>query len=201
SFVGALLEAGASAVYAFEPYPPSVEILRAAFGDTPAVHIFDVAVGASDGQVTLHVVEDKTGRAADAYHSLMTFEETPTLRPVGEIPVQCRRLDSLIAEGALPTRVGILKVDTERSDFAVLQGMGRLSSPVVMIEFWEDLPETVGPAVYHVPEVAAFMARRGYTNFVIIKRHDQFETLQINCTDVRSGDWGNVVFVHDSAVA
>src|SRR4051794_14006110 len=38
SFVGALLKAGAAEVYAFEPYPPSVEILRSTFGETPAVH-------------------------------------------------------------------------------------------------------------------------------------------------------------------
>ena len=80
SFVGALLEAGAAEVYAFEPYPPSVEILRSTYGEAPAVHVFDMAVGASDGEVTLHVVEDKTGHAADAYHSLVAFEETPTLR-------------------------------------------------------------------------------------------------------------------------
>src|SRR5215217_8737734 len=73
SFVGALLKAGADAVYAFEPYPPSVEILRSTFGETPAVHVFDLAVGAADGEVTLHVVEDKTGHAADAYHSLVAF--------------------------------------------------------------------------------------------------------------------------------
>jgi FkbM family methyltransferase len=201
SFVGALLQAGADAVYAFEPYPPSVEILRSTYGDTPAVHVFDMAVGASEGRVTLHVVEDKTGHAADAYHSLVAFEETPTLRLAGEVAVQCRTLDSLVAEGALPAKVGILKVDTERSDFAVLQGMGKLTSDVVMIEFWEDLAETVGPAVYKVADVAAFMAKRGYTNFVVIKRHDQFETLQVNTTEVRSGDWGNVLFIHDSAFA
>ena len=97
--------------------------------------------------------------------------------------------------------MGILKVDTERSDFAVLQGMGQLTSAVVMIEFWEDLPGTVGPSVYQVSDVAAFMAKRGYSNFVVIKRHDQFEVLQVNSAQVRSGDWGNVVFVHDSAFA
>ena len=197
-FVEAFLEAGASAVYAFEPYPPSVEALHAAFGATPSVQTFALALGASDEPATLHVVENKTGRIADAYHSLIPVEETPMLRPAGEIQVQCRTLDSLVAEGALPPQVGILKIDAERSDLAVLQGMGRLSSDVVMTEFWDHLPETVGPAAYQVTDLVAFMAERGYANFCLIKRHDQFETLQVDDTQVRPGDWGNVIFVHES---
>ncbi|MCC7369328.1 MAG: FkbM family methyltransferase [Chloroflexi bacterium] len=199
SFTEALLRAGASTVYAFEPYPMSVDLLKGKFHDEPTVHVFGLALGASNGQVTLHVVEDKSGHIPDAYHSLVAFKETPTLRPVGEILVECCTLDSLVVAGSLPAQVGILKIDTERSDFAVLQGMGRLSSLVVMVEFWEDLPETVGPAAYRVSEVATFMAERGYSNFAVIKRYDQFETFQINSAETRSGDWGNVLFIHDSA--
>ena len=198
SFVEALLRAGAERVYAFEPYPASVAALRVRFDTNPAVHIFDTALGAQDGTVSLHVVEDKTHNIDDAYHTLVAFDETPTLRIVGDVPVRCRTLGSLLSEGVLPPRVGILRIDTERSDLAVLQGMGAFVSDVVMVEYWNDLPETVGPASYLVSDVVAHMTERGYRNFIVVKRHDQFETLQLNDAHTRPGDWGNLIFVHDA---
>jgi FkbM family methyltransferase len=192
---------GASAVYAFEPFPENVEALRTTFADVPSVRIFDIAVGARDEPATLYVVHDKTGLHDEAYHTLVRFDETPTLSIVGELPVQCRTLGTLVAEGAIPSTVGIVKVDTERADFAVLQGMGDLSSEIVMIEFWDDLAETVGPATYRMADVAAYMRERGFPMFIAIKRHDQFETIQINAADTRTGDWGNVIFVHERVQA
>jgi FkbM family methyltransferase len=163
----------------------------------PSVQIFDIALGAHDANEQLQVVQDKTGRLTDAYHSLVAFEATPTLRISGEIPVQCRTLDSLVAEGTLPERVGILKVDTERGDLAVLHGMGRLHSDAVMLEYWDDLPETVGPSTYRVSDVVELMAGRGYSNYVVVKRHAEFESLLLNDDQTRPGEWGNVIFVHD----
>ena len=194
----AFLDAGAEAVYAFEPFPKSVATLRDDFVDSPKVQIFGLAIGDRDERVVLHVVEDRSGCHANAFHSLVPFEETPTLRIVEQIPVECRTLASLVEEGAVPPTIGILKVDAERSDFAVLRGMGPLMCAVAMIEYWDDLPETVGPAAYHLSDLAPFMVERGYTNFVVVKRHDQFETLHINDAKTRSGDWGNVIFVHDT---
>src|SRR5215212_4810298 len=167
-FTRAFLGAGAETVYAFEPFPRSAASLRSAFGDTPAVRILELALGASDERAVLHVVQDKTGRLEDAYHSLVAFEETPTLRVTDGITVDCRTLDSLAAEGAVPDDLGIIKIDTERNDFAVLHGMGRVSGAVVMVEYWDDLPETVGPAAYTVADVVAFMAGRGYANFAVV---------------------------------
>jgi FkbM family methyltransferase len=87
SFIWALLKAGAEAVYAFEPYPGNLSALRSSFAETPAVRIFDLAIGARDGDVPLYSIEDKTGRHAATFHTLVAFEETPTLRITGEIPV------------------------------------------------------------------------------------------------------------------
>ena len=198
AFIRAFLDAGAEAVYAFEPFPKSVRALRAEFAESPAVRVFDLALGERDESAVLHVVEDKSGHHADAFHSLVPFPETQTLRIVEKLTVECRTLASLVNEGTVPAAIGILKVDTERSDFAVLRGMGQLTSAVTMIEFWDSLAETVGPTPYRVSDVVPFMARRGYKNFVVVKRHDQFEVLSFNDGSTRPGDWGNVIFVHDS---
>mgnify|MGYP000923945936 CR=1 FL=1 len=198
SFVGALLDAGADSVYAFEPFPANVAALRERFEGHQAVQIFDLALGARDETTLLHVVEDKTHHIGDAYHTLVAFDETPTLRIVDHLSIQCRTLDGLVAEGRLPARVGILKIDTERSDLDVLRGIGRLHADVVMLEFWDTLPETVGASPYQVADVVTVMAERGYSTYVLFKRHDQFETIQLNDSTTRPGDWGNVLFVHDT---
>ncbi|MBV9893959.1 MAG: FkbM family methyltransferase, partial [Chloroflexi bacterium] len=201
SFVHAFLDAGVETVYAVEPYPQNVELLRQQFGASPSVKILDVALGDQDGPTTLYVAEDKTGLRNDAYHSLVAFDETPTIRRIDELPVMCRSLESLAAEGVLPDRVGVLKIDAERSDFAIVRGMGRVTPAVIMLEYWDDLSETVGAAEYRLSEVAEWLRIRGYGTFVAVKRHDEFEVLQVNDSTTHPGDWGNAIFVRDDVVA
>jgi FkbM family methyltransferase len=197
SFVAAALHAGASNIVAVEPHPTNVAALREQFGTTPSVSILDIALGARNGPATLYVAEDKTGEKSHAYHSLVAFGETPTIRRIGEIQVQCQTLESLVQAGTVPQELGALKIDAERSDFDIVRGMGSLRPDVVMLEFWDDLEQTVGKSPYRLRDVADWMSERGYANFAVVKRSDEFETIQINDADTRTGDWGNVIFVND----
>jgi FkbM family methyltransferase len=197
SFVRAFLEHGAHKVIAVEPHPGNAAALRHAFDKQPAVEVLEVALGQRDEQTNLYIAEDKSGLRGDAYHSLVAFDETPTIKRVGAIPVQCRSLDSLVSEGTIPREIDALKIDAERSDLAILQGMGRLYAAVVMLEYWDDLPETVGSTPYRVSEVRDWMGPRGYSNFALIKRTGEFELIQVNEAHTSSGDWGNIVFIHD----
>src|ERR1700690_665152 len=95
SFAQALLESGAEAIYAVEPYPPNVTVLRDRFKDQAAVRIFEMALGERKETVFLHVIKDKTNGESDSYHSIVPFNETPMLQPVGELKVQCRTLERL----------------------------------------------------------------------------------------------------------
>ena len=70
-----------------------------------------------------------------------------------------------------------------------------------MIEFWDDLPDGVGQRQFSLAEVSRFLEPRGYTSSVLIKRHDEFETIAINDTATRPGDWGNAIFLHEAAFA
>src|SRR6185436_16018946 len=47
-------------------------------------------------------------------------------------------------------------------------------------------------------DVVRFMAERGFTNFVVVKRRDQFEMLHINDAETRSGEQGSIIFMHDA---
>jgi FkbM family methyltransferase len=196
--VRSLLASGTEAVYAFEPLPSSMAVLQTSFAETPAVHLFDVALGARDEHVPLYTVEDRAQPADDAVHTLMPFVKTPTRQASGETVVTCRTLDALVAEGAVPAEIGLLKVDAAWSDLAVLMGMGRLFSAVVIVEYWHDLAETIGPAAYQITDVASFMAERHYSNVIVVKRHETFVTLHVNDPHTRPGDRGAAVFVHDS---
>ncbi|MBV9339069.1 MAG: glycosyltransferase [Solirubrobacterales bacterium] len=67
-----------------------------------------------------------------------------------------------------------------------------------MLEFWDEVLDTVGPSSYRLSDVAELLCERGYANFAVIKRYDEFETIQLNSAETRSGEWGNAIFVHDS---
>ncbi len=197
SFTAEFLRVGCTQVYAFEPWPPNAHELRRQFQSIPEVQIFEVAVGVKDESATLHVAEDSSGQALSYYHSLEHFSDTPEVRWSRHISVPCRSLGSLVHEGAIPSEVGILKIDTEGHDFAVLRGMGGLVSDVIVIECWDELPEIIGSCPYRLSEVAQWLRELGFRNFAFFKRHDEFEAVQINNAQTRHGDWGNVLFLHD----
>jgi len=197
TFVEAFLRAGCPELHAVEPYPPHVDFLTRRFGGNGAVRILPIAAGASDGKATLHIAQDRSGREHHYHHSLVHFESRGDVMWQRAIPVECRSLGSLVEEGRLPPEVGILKIDTEGHDLAVLQGLGPLRAAVIMAEYWHDLPEVFGPCPYALSDLAAILGPRGYSNFGVVTRHDEFQIVQLNSTATRPGDWGNAVFVHD----
>jgi FkbM family methyltransferase len=198
-FSQAFLDRGAEAVYAVEPFPPNIAALRERFAVSPAVRILEMALGERDETAALHLIEDREAHNPSSYHSLVRSGETALLHNVGTLEVSCRTIGSLVEEGLLPPRAGILKIDAERNDFAILKGMGeRFLAAVVMIEYWDDLPDAVGPKPFALSDVNRFLRARGYSHMAVIKRHDEFEIVEIDNDRTRPGDWGNAIFLHES---
>src|SRR5260221_2130120 len=167
SMIQGFLARGCKSIFAFEPYPPHVEILRSKFKDVSGVHIHELAIGVRDETAILHIAHDKiSGEGGEYYNSLIASADTPGIHWAGEIPVQVRSLATLVESGIIPSEIGILKIDTEGNDFAVLQGMGKLHSAVVMLEYWDKVIETTGSSPYNLEEVKFVMQPRGYSNFV-----------------------------------
>jgi len=121
-FFGAVLGAP---VHAFEPYGPSHELLEiniAANGLDGCVVPYRLAVGDADGVASL-----LPGPAGNLGTTRMAFGE-------GDVPV--RRLDGL----DIPGPIGLLKIDVEGAEPAVLRGAERLVRtwlPDVMVEAGE----------------------------------------------------------------
>jgi FkbM family methyltransferase len=118
-FFGAVLNA---AVYAYEPYPPSFDLLKmnlAANGLEDRVVASCCAVGSDSGFGELH-----PGPPQNLGITQMSFGS-------GEVPV--RPLDSLAIDGP----IGLLKVDVEGAEVAVLRGGTKLIGdwlPDIMVE-------------------------------------------------------------------
>lgn len=201
SFVEACLSAGSPRVFAFEPYPPHVADLRKRFAGVPAVTVFDVAIGLADQVSSLHIAHDAAGQPLDYHHSLIRFGDRPDVRWPSAIEVRCRSLDSLVADSSIPGTVGLLKIDTEGADLLVLRGAASIESAVVAVECWKGLPDSIGDSPYEASELVALLSHRGYHDFVFVKRHDEFESMQVGSARMRDGDWGNLVFIHETVRA
>lgn len=200
TLVQVFLEQKCEAVYAFEPFPPSLAALRERFHGESRVHIFDYALGHQNEQRELHIAQDTSGNDYSYYHSLVLNAETSVIHWGKAIPVEVRTLDSLVAEGKIPARVGILKIDTEGNDLNVLRGLGGLTSDIVIVECWNALSGTLEDPPYTLSDLVNTMRPRGYNHYGYIKRNGVNETITLDTMQTEPGDWGNVIFVHDTQV-
>ncbi len=137
-FFGAILNAP---VYAFEPYKPNHDLLEmniAANGLDGQVLATCCAIGAVDGTGSL-----QPGPSSNPGTTVVSF---------GAGPVPVRSLDSL----AIPGRIGLLKVDVEGAESAVLMGA------TALIQTWRpDIVVEAGTTAAFAA-VATILAGLGY---------------------------------------
>jgi FkbM family methyltransferase len=197
-----LRDAGADPIWLIEPFPGSVARLRERFADAGGVHVLDVAAGAEDGSAELHLAHDPSGESLDAFHTLHPEGSGAGLEWRGAESVGVRSLDSLRAAGEVPAHVGVLKIDTEGADAEVLRGAGSISADIVMVEFWRDLPDTLGRCPYELDELRALVEPLGPRRFLFVRhgpRHLSVE--RWDSADVVEREWGNLVFFADPLVS
>lgn len=126
---------GAARAIAFEPAPDNVHLLRqnvALNGLTDRIDVHAVAVSDVEGELVLELSPENSGD-----HRVRTGTGPET--DGGQVVVPARPLDALVAEGAIdPAEVGLLWIDVQGHEPAVLAGAGRLLErgvPVVT-EYW-----------------------------------------------------------------
>jgi FkbM family methyltransferase len=198
-----LLDAGYE-VYAFEPYPPVFQALSERLGAEPGFHGFPVALGPADDTRPLYVASDTsaTNLYGDPtlYSSLIRHAMPEDLAFTDAVPVTVRSLESVHASGDIPASVGLVKIDTEGFDLAVIRGMGAHQYDVVVAEYWDPgIPFAATGAMNRLDELVAEMRRRGYHWNVIFHTTWGDEDVGFYCNYSHSltRAWGNVFFFRD----
>lgn len=201
SFAEEMLRAGSDAVHAIEPEPGNVSFLREHFRGDQRVVIHECAISDRDELLQLHVSVDSDGAPVTFGHTVLDRPDTDEIGWRETIAVKARSLGSLVESGEIPARVGILKVDTEGHDLAVVAGMGALDSDVVVVEHWTDLPHSLGLCPWTAEEMTSALRPRGFSHFAFIVHRGELVTLRWDDGDVPAGFMGNVIFLHDRVLA
>jgi FkbM family methyltransferase len=196
-----MLRAGAEELHAFDPHPDNVSALHARFDADARVSVHEYAVSDSDGSGELHVSSSPDGTRLAFGHTLLNPTDTAEIVWAETLTVTRRSLGSLIDTGEIPRRTGILKIDTEGHDLAVVRGMGTLDADVVMVEHWTDLPNGLGICPWRTEDMVAALRPRGFAHFAFLVHRGEFVTLKWDDGEVEPGAMGNLVFLHDRTLA
>jgi FkbM family methyltransferase len=200
SFAAQMIEGGASEIHLLEPEPENAQELRGRFQSVSKVTVHEYAVSNADGPLELQRSQSPTGEPVTYGHTLLARPDTEEIVWRDTVEVQGRSLASLVAGGELPARVGILKIDTEGHDFAVVEGMGDLDCDVVMVEHWSNLPNSLGQCPWTGAEMVSALVARGFTHYAFVVHRGEFVVLQWEDATVQDGHMGNIVFLHDRVV-
>jgi FkbM family methyltransferase len=155
AFAEQLLRDGTNEIHLIEPEPSNASFLRERFAGDARVTVHEYAIGDGDRELELHKSVDASGEPVTFGHTLLERPDTDEIAWRETIAVNGRSLASLVENGEIPARVGILKVDTEGNDLAVVSSMGELQCDVVMVEHWSDLPHSLGPCPPCVREASS----------------------------------------------
>ena len=139
-------------VVAFEPQPALAKFLEKAFGDR--IRVEPVALSDEDGEAVLRVPLDRMedGRAT------IELANKLSQRPTREIRVARRRLDSYAFD-----RIGIIKIDVEGHELAMLNGARSILArdrPALIVE----AEECHRPGAFD--SVSNYLSPLGYRSYV-----------------------------------
>lgn len=194
-------------VYAFEPFPPVLEKLKARLGDNPRFHAFPFALGSANETRDLHLAADQT---EDQIYEDATFYSSLTRHSLSEgltfsdtLSVNVKTLASLHESAELPADIGLVKIDTEGFDLEVIKGMENFIYPVVIAEFWDsNFPFGRAGAMNHLKDMVKAMRERNYHWHIVIYRIWGSPDISYYCNSAFSleNSWGNVFFFQDYEV-
>jgi FkbM family methyltransferase len=200
SVATAMLQAGVEGLHAFDSHPDNAAALRARFVGDARVVVHECAVSDGDGPVELHVSSGPDGDPLPFAHTLREFADTDEIAWRQTVTVSRRSLASLIDAGEIPSRVGILKIDTEGHDLAILRGMGALDADVVMVEHWNEMPHGMDRCPWTAGDLLSELRPRGFAHFAFIVHRGEFVTLKWDDANVEPGWMGNLMFIHELVI-
>lgn len=206
-FTKELLGMGFSAVWSVEPHPHLAEKLTQTYLDDSRVSVLALALASENSDAALHLVS-RSRDATDSTDPLLFSALTPHNMPCGleftgeTVAVQARTISSLVKEGRLPNKAGLLKVDAEGYDLAVFKGMNSMSGyEILMSEFWSPDFVFATPGIPDHEAVCKYLAGTGYPfSISIVRRADRSLCWTANMPVALRQTWGNTLFFRDAAL-
>jgi len=181
----------------FEPCPKHHAVLMDLAKSNDS-RFYPYAVDSSDRTADFYIASDDNGEPLDYYHSLHYLSDDPRVNHSKKIPVTCRSLESLLNEGVISEKIGILKIDTEGNDLQVIQGINGVAPEVLICEFftkglyagWDEAePEGL---------ISAVKEKLGYDHYLAIKRFNDNELISLGPSVFLEAQWGNLIFLEPS---
>jgi FkbM family methyltransferase len=202
TFSAALLDVGFE-TWAIEPNPRMYSRLIESFGGHPKFHALNVAASSDRRIDRLMFVNYKGSQTddqiiADGLYS--SLEPHPTFEGFafsGSQAVVVWPLKKLASANLLPSKVGLLKIDTEGHDAAVIEGMGALRPEIILVEYWNhDFTFNRGKTRNDIDTYRALLGSSGYNWNIVFSRQPgtNQEDLLINAQETPKGTWGNIAF-------
>lgn len=183
-------------VYAFEPLESNRRRLRKRLGEPPSLTVRGEAVSRASGTAELQLAVREDGSPHDHYHSLERIGSDEYHSKGETVVVPTVSLDDLVARGELPVSVGVLKIDTEGHDLAVLEGSASLSAEVVAVEYWMPA-HPLGASPSPAERMVELMAERGYPQYVAIEHSSHGGETRFHfgsLAEIDEAAWGNILF-------
>ncbi len=148
-------------ILSFEPFPDArAELLRAAAAHARWTIGPAVALGKESSTALLHVAANSISSSLLPMESLQ-IEAAPHSAEIGSIPVDVRRLDDVLASLQIAENRFFLKLDTQGTEKAILEGasaaLHRIAGIKIELTF---APLYTGQPLFH--EVYEFIRTRGF---------------------------------------
>jgi FkbM family methyltransferase len=178
----------------FEPFAHHADTLKTLVSGTANV-FHPLAIDDQDRQAELQIATDPEGKVIPEFNSLhrLTREDLRISQQTIQ-PVECRSLRSLVAEGSIPSVVGLVKTDTEGNDAAVLRGMPPAYCEALCCEYFTE-GLYAGWEQSH-PRMILDLARQlGFEHYIVTKRRAGLTWLALGPTTFAPLTWGNFIFV------
>ncbi len=176
---------------------PKFTLMLSSFAEQNGCVLLSYAIHHQDDMADFYSAFDCTNQAQHQFSSLHPLNNDRRLHHKKVATVCCRSLNSLLQEGVIDQRIGILKIDTEGNDLNVLKGMTDVKPEIIMCEFFM-------PGVYqgwelgHPSGLIEEAKKLGFNHYIAIKRFDEYEMCSINSNTFVDEQWGNLIFIADN---
>jgi len=206
-FTMVLSDAG-NRVFAFEPFPPVFQTLRARVADRKRVTVYNLALGATETTLPLFVAKETAEQVTGDGSLYNTFRphfvrESVEFSETVKVPV--KTLAGLVKSGEVPKDIDFLKIDTEGFDLEVIRGMDQIAPTVLQTEFWGSefvfvRNEADQQNIVLAAQIIAEMRNRGYWwNLIVFRVEGENEIrYATNMADAPKKAWGNLLFFRDA---